>query len=767
MSQPTPKRSLTEWSRRLFLAVLLAVLGVAGWGLGQLQSIDHEVQGHRTEAAQRELQNALLSVQNQAVQSLHKLVAWDETRQQLYDPGYYHYWLADRLTQADTAVLSGRTVQLYDRLGHALDGGLPGLPKTLPAGPPNILLAPVGNDERHLFIYAPVSESNGKPIGYVGAQVDLPHVLSSLNSLSYTDPNSLHLVPSTSGVLSGRPLLDHFRYEIVPDTDWLTLRQQILNTYLGLALVVLSGFLTQFLFIHHKLVRPLKHFADKIYRLSTGGTELQAVQELSKPMPLAELEIVRQALQGYRRRLSEAYQNLESRNAAFRDQARRDPMTGVLNRRAFEEDWGALIEQAGGRPVGVALLLFDCDHFKAINDTYGHGTGDQVLKAVCYVLGQVMRSVDHLYRLGGDEFATLLPYADEGQAMRLAQRCQKALDAHDFRQYKLKESVSISIGVAVDEVGRIEDLTRLQARADTAMYRAKRPGSARVHMHGKSEALDSTLVASPEVSALYRALADPTRFNFLYQPLVRLSDGRAEYHEVLTRIGLGHGVVGPERFLEIVRNRRLEKDLDLAVLTRLRQHLREGTIPPGCGLAVNLFAQSLACTDILAILQDMARAHPDNPFLLEITEHALNQEGADLAAPMLALRQAGFRLALDDFGKAYSPLSYLAELPVQYLKFDPTLTRQLHRDDTRGRMVTRFARLMHEAGYFLMAEGVESAQHLARVRALGFGYAQGYFLGRPAASLLPQMAVTGSVLAGTPDGKNDPDAVEEGHQKAQ
>ncbi len=767
MNRRAPQLSLTEWSRRLFLAILLAVLGVAGWGLEQLRTIDQEVRVHRTEEARHELRSALLSVQSQAAQSLHKLAAWNETRQQLYDPGYYHYWLADRLTQMDTAALSGRAVQLYDRLGRALDGGLPGLPKTLPAGPPNVLLAPAGSDERHLFIYAPVAGGNDKPIGYIGAQVDLPHALSGLNGLTYTNPNGLHLLPAATGVLSGTALLDNFRYQMAADTDWQSLRQRILNTYLGLALVVLGGFLVQFLFIHHKLARPLKHFAERIYRLNTGDRELQAVQELSKPMPLAELEIVRQALQGFRHRLSEAYQSLESRNAAFRDQARRDAMTGVLNRRAFEEDWNALLEQASARPLTVALLLFDCDHFKAINDTYGHGTGDQVLKAICYVLGQVMRSVDHLYRLGGDEFATLLPHADEGQAMRLAQRCQRALEAHDFRQYKLKEAVSVSIGVAVDDIGRTDDLTRLQARADTAMYRAKRPGSARVHLHGKSEALDSTLVASPEVSALYRALADPTRFQFLYQPVVRLADGRAEYHEVLTRVRLGRDVMRPERFFEIVRNRRLEKDLDLAVLTRLHQELAAGAIPPGDGLAVNLFAQSLACTDILTMLLELPRSHPGNPFLLEITEHALNQEGADLAAPMHALREAGFRLALDDFGKAYSPLGHLAELPVQYLKVDPALTRQLHRDDTRGRMATRFAHLMREAGYVLMAEGVESAPQLERVRTLGFGYAQGYFLGRPAENLLHRTGAAASVLAGTPDGQNDPDAVEEGHQKTQ
>ena len=765
----TTKLSLTEWSRRLFLGVLLAVLGVAGWGWGQLQNIDHEVRNHRVEQARHELQSNIVTVQNRALQSLQKLASWNETRQQIYDPGYYHYWLADRLAQPDVTTLSRRTIQLYDRKGYALDGGLPGLPSALPSGPPNVLLALPGRDERHIFIYTTVLDSSAKPIGYVGGEVDLPHELGSLNGLSYADPNSLHLIPSTRGVLAGEALLNGFRYQVTPDSNWQTLHQQILNTYLGLALVVLSGFLVQFLFIHHKLASPLRRLAERIYRLNTGSGELQAVQELFKPMPLTELEVVRQALQGFRHRLSEVYQSLESRNAAFRDQARRDAMTGVLNRRAFEEDWEALFQQAGdGRPVAVALLLFDCDHFKAINDTYGHATGDQVLKAICFVLGQIMRSADHLYRLGGDEFATLVPHADEGQAMRLAQRCQRALEGHDFHQYALKEPVTISIGVAVDEVARAEDLTRLQARADTAMYRAKRPGSPRVHVHGKSEALDSTLVASPEVSALYRALADPTHFHFLYQPLVLLPCGRAEYHEILTRVQLGQGIMGPDRFLEIVHNRRLEKDLDLAVLTRLRHSLQAGLIPPGSGLAVNLFAQSLACSDILAILQDMAASHPANPFLLEITENALNQEGAELAAPMHALRDAGFRLALDDFGKAYSPLGYLAELPVQYLKFDPALTRQLHRDDMRGRMATRFAQLMHDAGYHLMAEGVESAQQLARVRDLGFGHAQGYFLGRPASALLPQTAAaSGSMLAGAPDGENDPDAVEKGHQEAQ
>jgi diguanylate cyclase (GGDEF)-like protein len=140
------------------------------------------------------------------------------------------------------------------------------------------------------------------------------------------------------------------------------------------------------------------------------------------------------------------HRDLERSSRDFYDQARRDALTGAFNRRAFDEDWQALEQDA--RVGRRTLILFDCDHFKAINDTYGHPVGDAVIQAIARSLAGALRHNDRLYRLGGDEFAAILVGSDLHMAEGIAERCQEQLLVHDFGQYGIAEPVTISVGLA-------------------------------------------------------------------------------------------------------------------------------------------------------------------------------------------------------------------------------------------------------------------------------------------------------------------------------
>ncbi len=518
-----------------------------------------------------------------------------------------------------------------------------------------------------------------------------------------------------------------------PSPELETFKSTVFDVLMLLGMALVASAMIAYVLIQRSVARPLTHLARAISNLQADTSKLEQDEVLEKPSPLLELETVRQSIRHYRLRLNEAHSALENKNAAFREQARRDALTGIHNRRAFEEDWSALIKDRRNTARQIALLLFDCDHFKPINDTYGHHVGDRVLKVVADNVSKALRSGDRLYRLGGDEFSTLLLDADEAQAKAIANRCIEALRQHDFRRHGVNEPVNISIGIAVGEVREAGDLTRLQARADVAMYQAKRPGNQKIAIHRKEGILeDDTLVASLETSALYETLVNPGRMEIHFQRIVALN-GKQDYHEALCRIRHGKTLLTPDRFMPVVQGRRLETEFDLTVIQRIQEIIQSGLIPSGQGVSINLFAQSLPRPEIISHLLEITRSIDKHPLMLEITETSLVPQLDEVAYFLEILRSNGFQIALDDFGSGYSPLRYLADLPVEVVKFDMSLIRKLQSQDRAGTVVADFSKLMIDAGYTLIAEGIESESIYSRVKELGFSFAQGFHLGRPAA----------------------------------
>lgn len=729
----TVRLSISQWVAAFFIVLSLTIAALCGIGLYRLYETGAELDQTRVLSAQKELAAAMSELAAHLQQQGSAISNWDETRQQLAKPDYYGYWKASRLPRAGIVSPAFSNLDLYDRAGRLLPGGSAKSEASItPADAGKTLYDPLQGLSRisHLFpIYAEGRQNT--PLGYAQVSFDLVHALKHLHSFSYLVPEKLAVRNPPLHTLELGELEKNLNFTVRTSHEIERLEEAVTRTYAILALAMLISAVTAYLFVQRLLARPLARLADAIGGLQADETRMDYVPELESRYMLRELDTVRQSIQDYRQKLSDARLELENSNVTFQQQALQDALTGLYNRRAFEEDWETLVRALSGRSEPMALLLFDCDHFKPINDTYGHQVGDMVLQTIAGAVNGVMRAGDRLYRIGGDEFATLLWGADEHMAMQIAERCLDSVRKEDFRRLGVQEPVSISIGIAIDEISKGDDLTYLQAHADSAMYQAKRPGSKKIAIYRMGEAgSEDVLVASLETNALYQALAEPSRMEIHYQRMQPLAGG-SEYLEALTRIRHNGGLLMPARFLPVVQSRRLEAEFDLAVIRLVQASLDSEAIPHGAGVSINLSAQSLHRPEAMAQLIELTRHAESHPLMLEITETSLVPQLAEITHFLGILRAGGFKIALDDFGSGYSPLRYLADLPVDVIKFDMSLIHQLKNNDRTSVIVSDFARLMRDAGYSLVAEGVEDEVMMDKVVSLGFSHVQGFFIDRP------------------------------------
>lgn len=717
-----------------FFTVLSLIIAImCALGLYRLYEIDAEFDRSRQAAASKELGNAVDDLADFLRQQSDNISRWDETRQQLVDPNYYGYWKTSRVQQAGVVSPVFSSIELYDSAGQILPGG--GAASDAPIDPREvgkIQLTPGSGleDIAHTF---PLYSDEGKNflLGYAQVSFDLVKALKHVHNLTYLRPDTLRLSTTSVSRMNLQDLPRFLGYEVTATPEIEMLEDAVTKTYIVLVIAMLVSAVTAYLFVQRLVATPLVELANVIDRLSADESTMDYVEALESPYMLKELDTVRQSIQDYRQKLSDARLALENSNITFQQQALQDSLTGLYNRRAFEEDWEKLITALDGYKEPMALLLFDCDHFKPINDTYGHQIGDLVLQTIAGAVNEVMRSGDRLYRIGGDEFATLLWDADEETALLIAERCLDSVRKEDFRRLGVLEPVSISIGIAIDEVSKYEDLTLLQAHADSAMYLAKRPGNKKIAVYHKGEApSEDVLVASLETNALYQALAEPEKLEIHFQRMMPLNGGD-EYLEALTRIRHQGSLLTPDRFLPVVQSRRLEAEFDLTVIRQIQATIESGAIPLNTGVSINLSAQSLHRPEIIAQLIELSKHAPKHPPILEITETTLVPQMAEITHFLGILRSSGFKIALDDFGSGYSPLRYLADLPVDIIKFDMGLIHQLKNQDRTSMVVADFARLMRDAGYSLIAEGIEDEDLLQKVRSLGFSHVQGFHIDVP------------------------------------
>jgi diguanylate cyclase (GGDEF)-like protein/PAS domain S-box-containing protein len=427
---------------------------------------------------------------------------------------------------------------------------------------------------------------------------------------------------------------------------------------------------------------------------------------------------------------------------AFEDrlahQAHHDPLTGLPNRVLFLEFLVLALARARRHRSSVAVLFLDLDRFKVVNDSLGHDAGDDLLVAMARRLKGVVRPGDTIARFGGDEFTVLCedlsgPHARQ-QAIDLAERLLEAIHS-PFELDGDETFLSASIGIAL--AGGASDRPEALLRdADAAMYRAKDRGKGRWELF--DEEMRSTARQRLETeNALHRAL-DRHEFRVFYQPVVSLSEGRCVGAEALVRWQHpDRGLVAPYEFITLAEETGLIVPLGAWVLEEACRQVAEWQkdlrADSSFVVSVNLSARQLAQPDLVtSVASALERSGADARNLcLEITESVLMDDAEGTIGSITALKSLGVKLSIDDFGTGYSSLGYLKRFPVDSVKVDQSFVDGLGSDPEDSAIVAAVVSLGHALGLTVVAEGVESAEQLEELIALGCDQAQGFFFAPP------------------------------------
>lgn len=410
-----------------------------------------------------------------------------------------------------------------------------------------------------------------------------------------------------------------------------------------------------------------------------------------------------------------------------------DPLTGLANRALLLAHLYRSIEKAKRLKSQIALLMFDLDRFKDVNDSFGHGAGDELLKQVAQRFEGRLREGDLISRLGGDEFAIVLEsIAHPEDAGRIAEEMIVALGT----PYKLSGGASVHIGMSVGIVlfpDHGDNASELLQHADAALYKAKAEGRA-TYRYYTDELTDSARKRIEGETRLRRAIIN-NEFEVYYQPQVHIATGRIVGAEALIRWNDPHfGIVSPTEFIPIAENTGLIGPIGEWVLN---ETCRQGKIWLDHGhrltLAVNLSAHQVRHQNIPEMVEAALKktGYPADKLELELTESALMQRQEETVAMLHTLRAMGIRLAIDDFGTGYSSLSYLKRFPIDVLKIDKSFVDDLPFDNDDMAIVTAIIAMGKALGFQILAEGTERPEQIEFLKERGCTMYQGYFKSPP------------------------------------
>ena len=409
--------------------------------------------------------------------------------------------------------------------------------------------------------------------------------------------------------------------------------------------------------------------------------------------------------------------------------ATHDALTGLANRSLLLTLLGDALTARDAGDAGVGVLLFDVDRFKLVNDSLGHDRGDQLLVAIADALRETIEPGDVAARFGDDSFAVVMPTLDSSdQALQLAGRIRARL-GKGVTVAADRYLPTISVGMVIAKPGDTE-ITALRD-AETAMYRAKEKGRDRAEWFDPS--LRRDLVTSFEVERdLRQAISDDELF-LRFQPVVDIETGEIASCEALIRWNHPtRGNLGPDEFIPVAEQTGLIVSLGRWVLRHALAAARSW--PDAVLIAVNLSPRELAEPDLVAFVKstlaelDVAASR----LVFEITETAVVEDPTAAARVISALRTLGVSIVIDDFGTGYTSLSFLRDYQIDGLKIDRSYVTDLAHGSTA--IVDAMIRMSAALGLHVIAEGIETEEQLAQLRALGCRFIQGFLLGEPVAS---------------------------------
>jgi diguanylate cyclase (GGDEF)-like protein/PAS domain S-box-containing protein len=434
---------------------------------------------------------------------------------------------------------------------------------------------------------------------------------------------------------------------------------------------------------------------------------------------------------------------------ALHYQACHDALTGLINRREFENRLNAAVESVKQDPNHRYVLLYlDLDQFKVVNDTCGHTAGDLLLKKITGVLQSRVRAGDTLARLGGDEFGILMQNCSLDQALRVAENLRQAIRDVRFTSQGVALNVGVSVGL-VEITNETPTVANLMSAADVACYAAKDQGRNRVQLY-KPDNVPERHREMHWVSKLTRA-CEEGRFELFFQPIVPIGAAQEREHfEVLLRLrDENAALVDPAEFIPAAERYNIMPSIDRWVVRQSLDRLvhRSGSGIKPYTIALNLSGTSLNDERFLEFLIAELTTHGPaaGSVCFEITETAAISNVGNAVYFMRELKTRGCRFALDDFGSGLSSFMYLKTLPVDYLKIDGQFVENITRDPVDRSMVEAISQVGRAMQIQTIAERVENAQVLAELGRLGIGFAQGFYIAKPkSAAEFPYLRTKGA-----------------------
>ena len=421
-------------------------------------------------------------------------------------------------------------------------------------------------------------------------------------------------------------------------------------------------------------------------------------------------------------------------------QASHDLLTGLYNRRKFEEYLEELLINVREEDKQHALFYLDLDNFKIVNDTCGHVAGDELLKQLPALFNEVLRSGDIIARLGGDEFGIILQNCGLQQAANIADKVRQKIKDYRFIWDDKTFEIGVSIGVIGITIDNAE-MSQVLSSADVACYAAKDSGRNRVHIYEPSDEAVRERYGQMHWTARISKALDEDRFQLYQQPIVGVSENSRDHLEILLRMVDEDGnIIPPGAFMPAAERYGLMPDIDRWVIDKVFDFMgKEDPADPIKGtdrvIAINLSGDSINDGTLLDYILETKTKYDISltNVCFEITETVAIRNLRKATVFINELQNYGCQFALDDFGSGLSSFAYLKNLPVNYLKIDGSFVKDVSRDEIDRAMVESIQQIGEVMKLTTIAEHVEDESTLNILQEIGVHYVQGYHLGRPQA----------------------------------
>lgn len=403
-----------------------------------------------------------------------------------------------------------------------------------------------------------------------------------------------------------------------------------------------------------------------------------------------------------------------------------DPLTGVLNRRGFQDVLSKTFGMIQRMGISVHVLLLDLDDFKQINDRHGHGAGDAMLVAVTQMIQQTVRQTDYIARVGGDEFMVLLLDGREGDVVKVADKIRMAV-AQTSAGVSFGDIVKTTCSIGIIPLGdKPVSIDELLQKLHLSLHLCKSEGKNRIAYQGEQVKIDPK--DADAASEFKKILVAGEKFYAASQPIFDLSNMTKVGYELLSRLDYD-GYSSPDAFLLFARNANVLGVVDYACMRTCLSALKD--IPVVRRIYINMFPSTLTEIPIERLLRDFAFAGKNISFCIEINEQQILGDPLYLIPFIARLKNAGIMIALDDYGFGHSSVETLVLLEPDIVKIDRKIINGISKDLRKFNSLKRLLKVIESCKASVIAEGIETREDFEALRSLGVTLGQGFLMGKP------------------------------------